>query len=282
MAGQHTPTPGKTVYGRDGRSAEFVGMVGDRFLVRPIAQFTDWEGGDSFAITDDLVIWEQVYPKAPVDVVAAEIVAAKAHLAQLEADASAVTRRILDEAREAAAKRAELSKWDGLDTLEDFLAGRITHLVKVGYGAPSITTLAEELVDRDDNGRERGLKLLTLFGVTEGKLTWGINRYRDGSGTNTNIYPAKSHAEAVDICQRLFDEAMPTFRATEGYMHGFNYWIEAASRLGISLPDDLVERWRLHALEGAQASLAKAVADVEARAAAVEALRAPSSEGASS
>lgn len=109
-----------------------------------------------------------------------------------------------------------------LDTLFAFMTGQITHVVKENYGDYEIISVIDAL-KKIDNHRHwpsfEGLKLVSLFGCCErgcryekGKddwscsLSYGINEYRDGSGSWTKIYPCISYKEAVLLLDDLITE----------------------------------------------------------------------------
>lgn len=78
---------------------------------------------------------------------------------------------------------------ESFDVLTMFLKGEVKYLVKTGW-SPEII----EFKDQQDDDRE--LKLITLFGRDDGTLTWGINRYSDGSGDNTKYFVCSSYKDA--------------------------------------------------------------------------------------
>lgn len=98
-------------------------------------------------------------------------------------------------------------------TLISFMENRITHLVEECYGEYKILTFDEVMRSQDDDIGYGGLKLLTLFGAKNtgnGKYIpasffYGVNRYKDGSGNNTYVYPAESYEECLKIISRLIN-----------------------------------------------------------------------------
>jgi len=248
---------GDTVFLSDGQEVEYIaGSVGEH-VVRPILNDVDDEPhyGRPFTVYE-------VFVEAPVAKYDERIAKLRAEVEELEAKAKAARTASQDFERGERERRERLRTHDSLQRLDDLLAGRITHAVVAEYCGASIQTFDEVLVYRRDNGREEGLKLLTLFGKSGGDLTWGVNRYYDGSGSNQTIYPACSYEEALEIWTRLWDAAMAEFRTKTGYMHGLNYWIEAGKKVGVELPADVAERWYAHAVASAEEALAKARSDI--------------------
>ena len=106
-----------------------------------------------------------------------------------------------------------------LDTLFAFMSGQITHIIIEKYSDFQIVSLIDAVKDTDNHyGRISvdGLKLVTLFGCrSDGtrykddrtfNLTWRINRYCDGSGSNTTVHPCRSYEEAVLLLDELVSE----------------------------------------------------------------------------
>lgn len=115
---------------------------------------------------------------------------------------------------------------ESFDTLRKFLNGEITHVVKANWHY-EITTL-EDVLDDSDYGTE--LKLLTLYGRVNGDMQWKINRYSDGSGCDTNIYPCTSIDEAKAIIEEKIIEDQGKRKRTTEEM------IKAKNEYGLSVP----------------------------------------------
>lgn len=54
----------------------------------------------------------------------------------------------------------------------------------------------------------KNLRLITLFGQDDGTLSWGINRYSDGSGHNTVIYPFCTKEEAEEKVKEIITQTI--------------------------------------------------------------------------
>lgn len=107
------------------------------------------------------------------------------------------------------------------ETLVAFMMGQITHIVIKDWRTFRVLSLIDTLENVDNHGSWSsfdGLKLVTLFGCNSSGERWGenksfskesfclewrINQYRDGSGSETIIYPCTSHEEAVKLIDNL-------------------------------------------------------------------------------
>ena len=92
-----------------------------------------------------------------------------------------------------------------LATLEAFVSGEITHVVTGSeYGAPRIREFSDAIADPRDYDRD-AVKLLSLFGRTNGTLEWRLHRYSDHSGGSSRVIPARGYDDAVRIVQELYN-----------------------------------------------------------------------------
>ncbi|MDD2056578.1 hypothetical protein NPS58_03845 [Pseudomonas putida] len=133
-----------------------------------------------------------------------------------------------------------------LDTLKKFLSGEITHLYKGGY-SPEIFEWADDLksFDTDNDSWNRrvkvdGMKLVSLFGYSDGNLTYRLHTYRDGSGGSAEIRPATSYEEALEWAQADFD------KQCADYLSGTNQnlYLETWQKIeGIVTPPGVVEKY---------------------------------------
>jgi len=122
---------------------------------------------------------------------------------EIERGLDNLNRRNEEAQREATAFIREKLHWrknikvDALDTLYRFLNDEITHIVKFNYGDYEILPFKKSLLSGEK--REENLKLISLFGSSEGNLDWRLNYYRDGSGGWDTIIPCSSLEEAQQV-----------------------------------------------------------------------------------
>ncbi len=137
----------------------------------------------------------------------------------------------------------------GLERIEDFLEGRITHFVVKTYGPPKILTFANALESVESYDHHK-LKLLTLFGRNDGAMNWGINAYKDGSGYSTEAIPFTSHDSALHAAQEMFEEHTRKAIGRDLSAHPDRRWITQAADYGIAIDPEyvaIVERAELAA-----------------------------------
>lgn len=115
------------------------------------------------------------------------------------------------------------------DMVVDFLSGEIKYLVSARY-TPEILTWSEFRCEYSEDK----IKLLTLFGDDDGTLTWGLNRYSDGSGGNS-FYHAFTNKE--DAIKKLTELLLAKKEVNE-------YDLKAARQYNIELDTEKVASFK--------------------------------------
>lgn len=100
---------------------------------------------------------------------------------------------------------AEKSNSAQLDLLKKVVSGQITHIYISGY-SPAIFEWdgGKQTYDIErDYGREtiKGIKLLSVYGYSDGDLEYRQHTYRDGSGGSEQVFPVTSYKEALVLAQ---------------------------------------------------------------------------------
>lgn len=83
---------------------------------------------------------------------------------------------------------------DSLETLFLFMEGRINYCVTTEWDIEIFKI--KDFISYSDYGRTDGIKLLSIFGNTEGDMSWRINQYRDGSGSWREVRFFEKHEDA--------------------------------------------------------------------------------------
>jgi hypothetical protein len=154
-----------------------------------------------------------------------------------------------------------------LQRLRALLAGEITHFFLNRY-RPQIVTWDDEIVYQTDRNWGRlkveGIKLLSLFGRSDGRLDFKLHDYSDGSGSSLTIIPCRSYEEALAEAQKQLDaEAALYMSGTRGCV-SFDEWRHIK---GIELP---TEAYAKH-VENQRKNNAERIAKLRAEISAIEA-----------
>lgn len=272
------PKKGDRVYIRGGVEAEYVATVdpgyrGGRFIVRPI------EVGGS---PDDP--WEE--PGDPVEVSRVSIGPPKQKVDQEIVDANAELRRLKGRLKEAKDNLDKLTK-DQLDRLEklkaiapalhrieDVLAGRITHVVVSDWQAARILPFAE-FIATDDRFDKGGIRLLSLYGDSNGDPLWKVNQYSDGSGSWRWCIPCTSEEEAREQLATFITDLVADNPTNPYHLAKAR---DAADLAGLPFPAAIREQVRDNELKAQSAKVSKAQKDLDKEATALQALAHPTND----
>jgi hypothetical protein len=264
------PSPGDEVFLENGDLAQYIAPLDGRHVVRVVwEQDSDHEPSGAGPEYGELIMVPRVFEEVPV-------AQKNERIARLDREIEEKAKKLrvlqsdLSRAEQAGRQRLEMLKQhDGLQRLEDFLAGRITHFVVREYDSyPPVILEAKKALDNRESERDHPIKLLTLFGRTKGDLQWGINHYSEGSGSERFCYPCCSLEEAQALTSRLLEEIYAEARNRPGDRRGvLDYFdkVEAAAvAIGQKVPVDLVRAGLNAQFKSLQASWDKAQIQQEA------------------
>lgn len=107
--------------------------------------------------------------------------------------------------------------WDNLNL---FMTGGITHLVELGW-SPSIVEFNKSVAPGEYDGGN--IKLLSLFGSSDGNVEWRLHSYSDHSGGSKAIVPATSYDHAVSILSKYINakDSINSYDVKVSEKHGF-------------------------------------------------------------
>jgi hypothetical protein len=116
------------------------------------------------------------------------------------------------------------------DKLSLFLSGGAKYLVKKDYGIERPVLFEDAIINTErtwgGDVRFDGLKLLSVAGKSKGDLSYGLNRYGDGSGGSTEVMPFSCFESAC-----LYVKELAEVRIKEGKLTFQDY--EICKGLGI-------------------------------------------------
>lgn len=156
------------------------------------------------------------------------------------------------------AKNADVE--EALDDLADFVSGRITHVVVERYSDVYIGSF-DESIESTEYGRVDGIKLLSLFGKSDGTLRWRIHQYTDHSGGSTEITPARGIDDAYRISQDIFNNCLQSWRnGHQDSPPNPRCWKNNPS---LVVPNDVTEFWRNVSRETRAKNIARIQAELK-------------------
>ncbi|WP_250518631.1 hypothetical protein [Caballeronia sp. ATUFL_M1_KS5A] len=263
MSEKKNPAPGDEVYDIHGRAATYVARTSTGHIVEPIHEHEDYDE----PIYGSPETWKDVFSSPPTGKLHAEVAEVEAKLNAARKELYAIQAQRHDEDRAYAARVKERERFAQLKTLDDYIAGKITHFFVVeGYGERmSIQTADQFLKANSERDWDRSLRLVSLFGDSKGNLSWCVDRYSDGSGgSHGRCFAATSYEEALGHASKWLETRYAEMRKEE-HKHRCSDLASAARKLNLPVPDDIAE-WarqtdaaiRARNLEDARKQLANA------------------------
>lgn len=102
-----------------------------------------------------------------------------------------------------------------VERIRSFLTGEYTHIVIPGYTVEILEFNAELFAYAESGGyregrRLEGIQLVSLWGAAYNNerrgMTWRVNRWRDGSGSDSEFIPCRSLEEAKQEAFKVIDD----------------------------------------------------------------------------
>lgn len=272
------PAPGAYLYNNHAQKGYLNGYTQDgEAIVEVMFKFETEQGWEE--LPAQIEVWSKWFTSPPVQVKAAEVEAL------LEKEREVKTRINQLEATERQARRSYddrmrfLKTFPKLERLDDFLSGKFTHIVTWGWYKLEILKIDDFMKERD------GMRLLTLYGKTNGELNWMLGEYSDHSGGKQSCAPCFSYEEAIKELQRISEERFTALRTTTEpnfRTDTCRYSIEAYRKYGLNPPQDIVDILKAEEernLKKQQTEKRKEIETLEARIAALKAQTPTPEEG---
>lgn len=237
---------GDCVYLEDGTECRLAAIMPKAYCVEPLYRYDECGEPDY----GDPVIVYKVFENPPEVIINKQIENKKQELQNLVEEVNKYKDqfRIYEEAEKKMS--AFKDKYLALNRICDFLDGKLTHYVKVLYtNKITITTPKEETCSSGDSsgyGSEKvyDTKLLTLFGKSNGDLSWRLNQYKDGSGCSYEVYPCSSYEEALELATQKIMTLLENYykECLENKNRNIpSDIIKSAEKLNIKIPDKILE-----------------------------------------
>lgn len=250
---------GDTVYNIHGQQGAYIASYGGAHLVAP--EYEDHYSEPTWGSPEE---WREVFEKPPTARLETKIDELDKLITEKRETLSQINKELEETSRKCKAQLSKLTQHQALKRIEDYLDGKFTHFLYVGSG---VNLVSEEDALKSSDSYDRDMKLLTLYGSTKGDLQWRINRYSDGSGGNTDVFPCESEAEAIEIVRKLYAQAVEAWREQEKKHYGRALdWARTVSWEWIDVPQDVrdyINQAMLEARTLAVEKARKAVADAE-------------------
>lgn len=262
---------GQTVFTSTGIKARYIAASEDGHVVQQIVVIYDGEySDDQYEDFGVLRVEREVFKKPPVAAQHDQVKELSEQIAQMQ-DIVTAKRREAEDAETA----RDLAKHDyeefvgtiskrhtALRHVENMLDGKIKIFVEgCGYAPPKVLSL-KDLEEGDGYGSKTWLKLIVLFGTSNGDLSWRVNEYRDGSGgTWKTLHPCADMDEAKTVIAGIYHDRFKEVRAAKQSHLISSGWLDTAKKWGIAVPQDIADMINDSAVSNLQSKLEKLEAD---------------------
>lgn len=122
-----------------------------------------------------------------------------------------------------------------LNQLIDFISGDVKFIVYERYGDLEISEYDSSIATKE-YGRFESVRLLSVYGTTDGDLQYKINEYCDGSGTWSKVYPCKTAEQALLILKERFFVLLE-----KGLTDSL---LKVSQKYNIQVPKDKIEEYK--------------------------------------
>lgn len=261
---------GRIYYTETGMQVELLAVTTTgKLVVAELKEFDSYHGDGDYSrqtVRGETFFTEEVFETAPRHLYDVEIQRLKDEETRLDALLAEKRGEVLATERDLVQRLAKLKKFKGLERIEDFIEGRITHVVTKEYDDWKIQLLSE--FEADDDGWSRkpcGLRLISLFGKSGGDLAWKVNDYKDGSGSWKEMIPCASEDEAKTRRDEwIVAEIKEQFGAFKpSSPHWFITYVTTAVKYGVSLSEEIMDAYRKCLSEQIDAHKAKTQGEIE-------------------
>jgi hypothetical protein len=144
---------------------------------------------------------------------------------------------------------------DKLKQLIDFISGDIKYVVIEGYSSFDILDFNTAITKRFF-GDYNGIRLLSVFGHSDGDLSYGINEYKSKDCDWVTIHPCKTMEEALDILRERF-----SIMVKERFSSDL---LKVAKEYNLDIPDDIVKKYNKEKRESLLADIEKEKQQIQA------------------
>lgn len=256
----------QNVFSRDGHKFNVREVLPDgRLIVSPWLQSEGWEGEINEYLSGESSIYlgSEMFAKAPTHIVDAEVDKARSELDSLRSMIDGSRSAVRDAERERKAVIERIAKAPKFERLLDFIEGKITHVVCSEYQHAAVIVPWDKFsAYRERNERDGGIKLLTLFGNTDGNTEWRLNQYRDGSGGWQTCHPCTSEDEALKVVGEWLEAAWAKFDPERPWF--LTGAVNSADKYGFTVPEHIRAGCREHVIGNHRRTIEKMEADLAA------------------
>lgn len=226
---------GDTVYSQHGHEYEYVSFIEDRHCVRPILLNDD----DSEPYYGDPLFLKQVFTSPPYEKRDEKINELDKLIAEKSTELYKLNKELAEFQKNHKQRMEYFKKFKALKNIEDVLEGRITHLVKISGWDVQVLEF-NDIVEMETRYTQGAIKLISLFGKSNGDLEYRLHDYTDGSGSSCRIIPCTSLEEANEEAWHFIQHKLD-INFNINRIHMVNNYMGIVKKIGKEIPKDMLK-----------------------------------------
>lgn len=243
---------GQRCYTPEGLAVEYVGPAPGGHLA--LIVYVD-DGGAEWPEDDTPRFFRALNAKPRTQALAKEVQELGEEIARRRAELDGIESKIVECENINRAMQKRFKQHAALKRIDDWIEGRMTHFVTVGeYGRVEVWERDALLRDGQDRHDRSEIRLVCLFGRSNGDLQWGVNRYRDGSGQWTDCTPCGSEEEA----KRIAAQAVRNFWESSDNEYRRINATQSALKMGLEVPAERIKEMRDREISDAEKTVREA------------------------
>jgi len=231
---------GDTVYNQHGQVAVLVASTCGEHLVRPV--FEDEDGEHE----GDVETWRTVFRTPPAPKLDAETAEAEKRLAELNAKVSALRQEQNALMSNEKARMDRIKQHDGLELLDRYLAGEITHYVAVHdyYPTVQIIPIGETVENYASGASEYGLLKLMPTRSWDKKIRFSVHFKAPSPAYSRTekVFPCCGEDSAKEKAAEILREKVREYMELEPNRRShFDQLVSLCTAYGVEVPQSMVD-----------------------------------------
>jgi hypothetical protein len=250
-----TMKQGDTVYSQHGQEAVLVARTGGEYLVRPI--YEDDDGPQE----GDVETWRTAFRTPPAPKLDAETAEAEKRLTELRAQVSALRSEQYELQKNEKDRMSRIKQHEGLEMLDRYLAGEITHYVAVHDYYPRVEIIPiGQTVENYASASEYGLLKLMPTRSWDKKFNFSVyfKAPSPAYSRTEKVFPCcgeeDARAKAGEIMRGWVSEYLDLKPARRSY---FDQLVGQCSAYGIEVPQTMIDEQKAYHDEALQLRIKK-------------------------
>lgn len=195
-------------YLKDGSEVVFHQKVGDEYLVEEMRHYQEWDGDWVSEPSGEKKVVSEILKTPPMKKYSDDILELERRIQDKRSelyDVQNLVSVIKNEYSEI--KKTIGDKVPALKYIDDFISGDYKYFAYLDGWSSRYEIKDKNEAIEENEFYERGTKLLTLYGKSNGDLHWELNKYRDGSGSSQTVIPCKTVDDAKKaICDSILSD----------------------------------------------------------------------------